>query len=291
MPALDAIMMDSLPPKARARGTAITGVITNIPWFFLPAIGGYLIDIHGVAGIRISYIFSGFTGVIAAYLRTRFLRETVDVKKIGRRGSIYRVILNSYAEIPYILKKIPREMIIYLLYLTLISTPSIIIFINYGVVYARDFLRINASEWGFYESLSNILITIFTLVCLPILDRVSRKILMAISAILVFTSYIIFIKASGWEIGLVLTLFNMAETVYHSAWTAYIADYTKRVLRGRIISVSNMLVSIGFSFFGIVLGYIYSQNPITAILLSILLSIIDFLFIVIVIKEPKLREI
>lgn len=83
----------------------------------------------------------------------------------------------------------------------------------------------------------------------------------------------------------------MAGTIYHSAWTAYIADYTKRVLRGRIISVSNMLVSIGFSFFGIVLGYIYSQNPITAILLSILLSIIDFLFIVIVIKEPKLREI
>lgn len=142
---------------------------------FLPAIGGYLIDIYGVAGIRISYIFSGFTGVIAAYLRTRFLRETVDVKKIGRRGSIYRVIINSYAEKPHILKKIPREVIIYLLYLTLISTPSIITFINYGVVYARDLLKINTGEWDFYESLSNILITIFTLVCLPILDKVSRN--------------------------------------------------------------------------------------------------------------------
>lgn len=57
------------------------------------------------------------------------------------------------------MQRVLREVVIYLLYSTFISTPSIIVFINYGIVYAREFLKINAGEWGFYESISNIFIT------------------------------------------------------------------------------------------------------------------------------------
>lgn len=64
---------------------------------------------------------------------------------------------------------------------------------------------------------------------------------MAVSSMLVFISYIIFINTSG----LVLALFNIAGTIYYSARTAYIAD-TKRALRRRIISISDMLGPIIF---------------------------------------------
>ena len=75
-PALDAIIADSLPDELRAKGFIITYTLPNIPWFFMPLIGGWLVDSFGVLGLRYGFLISGLVGIAAASLRAKFLQET-----------------------------------------------------------------------------------------------------------------------------------------------------------------------------------------------------------------------
>ncbi len=83
-PALFSIIMDSLPPKKRAEGFAITN-LASLPSLIAPMIGGTLILIYGViTGMRIAYFILFLLSLASAFLRL-FLKETIEIKKKEKR--------------------------------------------------------------------------------------------------------------------------------------------------------------------------------------------------------------
>lgn len=290
-PALSAIIMDSLPPDARAKGAALTGIVTNIPWFFLPTMGGFLVDKYGMAGLRMAYALSGAMGLAAAYLRTRLLRETIEVDERAAGKPFLKIIADSYLDSLSVLGKIPRMVVVLLAYSAAISAPSAVVFANYGVVYAKEILKVSAAEWGLYSSIANAASTLLTAAALPFLDRIPRKMLMALSSFLMFLVYAIFIRATAWQAGLAVTLYYVSHSLHYPAWSAYLADSVRRELRGRVNALSQISGLAGFIWAGILMGYLYSLNPDSAITISAAISLADSIFLLAVVKEPKTREV
>lgn len=84
-PALAAILLDSLPPERRGGGMMLTAVLPQVPWLFLPPVGGYLLDAMGLTGMRASFLLSGIISAIVALLRMRLLVETAPVQEMPTR--------------------------------------------------------------------------------------------------------------------------------------------------------------------------------------------------------------
>jgi len=80
VPAMNAIMADSLPPGQRGIGFATTMAIPGAVGIIMPYVGGHLIDnVYGgelLPAMRISYSISFVLGLVVATVRTKFLKET-----------------------------------------------------------------------------------------------------------------------------------------------------------------------------------------------------------------------
>ena len=82
VPAMNAIMADSLPPGQRGIGFATTMAIPGAVGIIMPYVGGHLIDnVYGgevLPAMRISYSISFVLGIVVAIVRTKFLKETLS---------------------------------------------------------------------------------------------------------------------------------------------------------------------------------------------------------------------
>jgi DHA1 family multidrug resistance protein B-like MFS transporter len=99
MPALNAIMADSIPVGARGKILSLTMVIPEAVRIFIPYIGGWLIAIYALqSAMRIGYALSFVLAVVIAYMRLRYLRETIENGSgIGR--DIIGIFRESYRDI------------------------------------------------------------------------------------------------------------------------------------------------------------------------------------------------
>lgn len=102
MPALNANMADSIPVGARGRILSLTMVIPEAVRIFIPYIGGWIIAVYALqSAMWIGYALSFVLAVVVAYMRLRYLRETIkNGSGIGRDivsifGESYKDILSS----------------------------------------------------------------------------------------------------------------------------------------------------------------------------------------------------
>jgi len=289
-PALTTILMDSLPSEMRAGGALLTSIIPGIPWFILPFIGGLLIDSYGIMGMRVAYAIGGFTSLLAAFLRYRFLTETLTEKKRVLQGSLRELVMNSYTDVFSFLKNVPLNLVVVLVLPMLISSPSVVVFINYRVVYAKEYINVTMSEWGLYDSVATILSSLLGFLLLPFLDKIPRNISAFIGDVLAIMSYSLFLSFGRYGIALSLILFYASYNFYFPAISAWIADSVKREYRGRVNALYELSGYVGWSWGSLVFGYIYSLDPVTAFVLSAILVLIDCIVVLIIVRKPEIVE-
>ena len=289
-PALMTIIADSLPEYLRAGGLALTEVLTELPWFIVPPIGGVLVDKYGVLGLRIGYLVAGICGVLAAILRMKLLKETLRETK--KEQKLFEVLAVSFRETFSAVKKVPMQIALILIESILVSSPSIVVFHVYGVVYAKEYLGISMGEWGLYSSFSSMASTVAGVLLAKVLDKAERRFFIAVGACLAAVSYFSLCYAlSAIVVCFSLIVFRVAGTMYISSWSAYLIDLVEEELRGRIYALAQISSSLGYTWASIVLGYLYSLNPRDSLNLSAVLALVDavILFIVVkpVVKKPN----
>jgi len=166
-PALTAILLDSLPPKKRDGGMMLTAVLPQVPWLFLPPVGGYLLDHLGMLGMRLSFVISCLISVSVALLRVRALQETIKVRLVDRR-KLVREVIHSYF-FWWGLSSIP-PFVAYITLLGFLMSLAGIAFQTFGVLYATNVVGLDNTSWGVVQSATTAVGIFFGLVLMPVID-------------------------------------------------------------------------------------------------------------------------
>ena len=125
-PALDAMIMDSLPAKKRGMGYSLLNLITSVSTTPSPLIAGLLYLNFGLlASTRIGFSVLVMGILVAAFLRLR-LKETIKVERHIDRKELLRSFAGArvFVEGIKVWKKVPRAALALLIIFTIFTVPN-----------------------------------------------------------------------------------------------------------------------------------------------------------------------
>jgi MFS family permease len=280
-PALNAIVMDSLPKEKTFNGFLILNIFPNVPYLFMPIVGGYLYDHYGVVGVRISFVLSGVISLIVFVLRMRGFQETfMEINK-----DFSKTIIELTGYIP-ILKKSLK--IFFFTSILFQLTNSVIN--TYGAIYSIEVLGFNKTTWGFISSVSNVGGILSLLILFRLNIRNPKSVLMlsigAISLSLFMMSIPYYIEAP--KLPVVLAAFfilNLSSNIVNSSISTLLTRLIPQEIRGRTMSIKGFLDNAGASLASIVAGYIYSSlNPGEAFLITSAVGLVGLFYLYLSLK-------
>lgn len=265
-PALTAILLDSLPPDKRGGGMMLTAVLPQVPWLFLPPVGGYLLDHMGLFGMRLSFIISGLISVTVAVLRMRALQETIEIKPIDGRKLISE-ILQSY-HFWRGMSTMP-SFIIYITLLGFLVSFAGISLQTFGVLYATNVIGIDNTSWGVIQSATTAVGIFFGLILMPVIDKAPRVTALFSGLLLMAVGYFMI---GVWKnvVSLVTAtiIIGIGGEIAMSIRRALVGDYITPENRGRVMGATLALEYSGAIAGGVTVAYIYSISPHLAFILS-----------------------
>lgn len=142
MPAMNAIMADSIPVGARGKILSLTMVLPEAVRIFTPYVGGWLISVYTLQpAMRLGYTLSFFIGALVALMRFKYLKETVENgSDIGK--DISGIFRESYADIVkstrWVLSNL-RGYAIIAMFLTFVNA----IVMPFWIIYAMDVIGLS----------------------------------------------------------------------------------------------------------------------------------------------------
>ncbi|MEZ0319099.1 MAG: MFS transporter [Pyrobaculum sp.] len=265
-PALIAILLDSLPPEKRGGGMMLTAVLPQVPWLFLPPVGGYLLDRLGLWGMRLSFVLSGAISVAVAVFRMRVLQETIKVAKLdGRR--LFREAVLSYAFWRG-LRGLSLFMI-YIMALGFLTSLASISLQTFGVLYATLVVGLDNTSWGVINSATTAVGIFFGLVLMPVIDKAPRATALFSGLVLTAAGYLL-LGVWGNVVALVTAaiITGIGAEVVMSIRRALVGDLITPKNRGRVMGATLALEYLGAIVGGVVAAYLYSNSPTAAFLFS-----------------------
>jgi MFS family permease len=280
-PALNAIVMDSLPKEKTFNGFLILNIFPNVPYLFMPIVGGYLYDHYGVVGVRISFVLSGVISLIVFVLRMRGFQETF----MGINKDFSKTIIELTGYIP-ILKKSLK--IFFFTSILFQLTNSVIN--TYGAIYGIEVLGFNKTTWGFISSVSNVGGILSLLILFRLNIRNPKNVLMlsigAISVSLFMMSIPYYMETPKLPIVLAaLFIINLSSNIVNSSISTLLTRLIPQEIRGRTMSIKGSLDNAGASLASIVAGYIYSSlNPGEAFLITSAIGLVGLFYLYLSLK-------
>jgi MFS family permease len=280
-PALNAIVMDSLPKEKTFNGFLILNIFPNVPYLFMPIVGGYLYDHYGVVGVRISFVLSGVISLIVFVLRMRGFQETF----MGINKDFSKTIIELTGYMP-ILKKSLK--IFFFTSILFQLTNSVIN--TYGAIYGIEVLGFNKTTWGFISSVSNVGGILSLLILFRLNIRNPKNVLMlsigAISVSLFMMSIPYYMETPKLPIVLAaLFIINLSSNIVNSSISTLLTRLIPQEIRGRTMSIKGSLDNAGASLASIVAGYIYSSlNPGEAFLITSAIGLVGLFYLYLSLK-------
>lgn len=265
-PALTAILLDSLPPEKRGGGMMLTAVLPQVPWLFLPPVGGYLLDAYGLWGMRLSYLLSGLISAAVAALRMRALEETVSVPRMPRD-----VLLREVARSYLFWRSLPNvhSFVLYATLLGFLVNLAQVAMGTFGVLYATEVLGLDNTSWGVIQSAGMAVAIVFGLVLMPVVDKAPRATALLSGLLMMAVGYFMI---AAWRnvVALVAAaiLIGIGAEVATSIRRAVVGDLINPENRGRIMGTTLALEYIGVIVGGVTFGYIYTASHYAAFLAS-----------------------
>jgi len=302
MPALQALTQDSIVRSRRSLGLSATTGLQAIPTLISPFIGGVLAERLGIdTGMRIGFTLAFAAGLLVAFIRLRFLRETVnDVTERFELRSLCSVAKRSYAGMFSLLRE--YKLLRGLVYLSLVDTFFAALTAPFWIVYAKTLIGITTVEWGMIEvvvAAVNIIILFFSG---SLVDRLGRKRVMLLTLAVAPMANLGFIYCqSAVQVAFVRVLLTAQNAFIMPASTALLADIVPRKDRGRAIAaigwqpivITIGAISSGFFRFppyfvgSIVSGYTYEVDVRLPWFLLALGYVLEFLVCHRMVREPE----
>jgi MFS family permease len=301
VPAMQALMADSIPAEKRGIGFAATMAIPGAFGIASPLIGGWLIEQLGIrTAVKGLYTSGFFIALLVATLRLKYLKEVrertgpgLDITLTG----VPRLVLESFREMIYTVKGASRSL---LTYSFLVSSAAFFVSMvgPFWIIRATEIIGLNTWQWG---TLSLINGTINVLLSFPagkIVDRFNKRWVAGICLIVCSIPVLLFLKATTFIHVIILsTASTIPNTFINPAFQAMFIDMTPPDKRGRMIAAmggagiwisggawaTGIFAMISITLGSLVSGYVYRfNNQLPWVILSAAIALIGVLMIVLI---------
>jgi len=305
MPALNAIMADSIPRGARGRIYSFTVAIPEAVRIMTPYIGGYLISVYTLQpAMRIGYTLGFAIGLVVAFIRIRYLKETISSRQgIGR--NIPRIFKEGYSNVFSSIKWIFGNIRGYAVVAMCLAFMSNLI-VPFWVVYARQVIGLSAYEWGVVLLLGGMVKTVMSFVIGNLVDRLGVRRCFSIGFALGVAPMILYTQATSFaQVVLIYLVILMANSFIWISSPVFLANSVPRPMRGRILASMGQGMTIGvaeggyssgflslipMSIGSFVGGFVYSFNPVFPWLMQAGYLAVAFILSLKIIQEPEKPE-
>jgi MFS family permease len=291
MPAVNAMIAESMPQKNRAASYGVYRMMTWAPMMFTALIGGMIVDRLGIVpGVRFCIALTLVVAWLNVFLRWRYLEDTYVVDT-SQASSGFN--LSGSLEV---LRSVPVT-VWWLIVVASISSFAVRTAMGYMFIYVEENLAMTATQWGVITTAASIISTLLTMPSGLLSDRLGRKPVIIVSRVLQPVMVLGFPLSAGfWGIFLSRMLGAIGEgfggTVMGimggPAWQALVADIIPADRRGRIMGLMGTvigLLSLPATWVG---GYLYDfVSPTAPFYTSFALGIIATLIFVLFVKEPE----
>jgi MFS family permease len=316
MPAMNALEADSLPTGVRGKGFAMIMAVPTAVRIVAPVFGGYLIEwfvatsglTHDdalIKAVRICWIIALFTGFLVAWLRLKYLKETVtgeEAAEVFSFAQIPKMILPAYRSILDSIKWMDRSLRVIVI-IEMFTSFFVAMSAPFYVVYAKEIVGLMESQWGLIMFVSGLLGILAAFPLGSMVDKIgSRKMIllgMFLAPVIVW-SY----QYMGGFIGVTLILCGLVlcNNIMMPAFSTIIANSIPRSRRGRLYSLlGERGISISFGNFwggGFLLfppaalgayagGYVYNMNPNYPWMITAAALVIAAVMVLLWVREPK----
>lgn len=304
-PAMQAILADSTTTENRARSFGMWQTIPPIFGLLSPRVTGILIDSIGfIPAQKIAYFVLLLSSSIGAYLRHRFLTETLPSDAVEKVTplTIVKETFNDFKE--------TREVITKQLWILIIIGIIFKFGVSIGTIYfatfaIEDMIHLSASQWGLINTISILVGILVSMPSARLVDRYGRLKMVQTSLVLTPVAMLSFTYSRGFnQTLLAYTIITILGSVGSVASQALFTDLSPRIHRGRIIALTtviggttnyNSLMGGGGTIIGaagnLVGGFLYQEGTymFPMILMAGVVELTALLAIIFV-KEPKEKE-
>lgn len=256
VPAMNAIMADSIPVGERGRLYGFNFALPNLIRIISPYIAGlFIARFDLVQAMRIGFIFSFFVGIIVAAMRFLYLKETIsDIEPIN--WNPIKLFQNSYDDTNRSLYWIWDNIRSYTIVSMLLSFLGSMI-LPFWVIYATDALELHPYQWGVILLWSGVARALISLFIGAIVDRYGARKCLLYGLGLGIPSMYGFTLAEGfWNALLMFTLITISAVFIWISSQVHLADSIPRYIRGRIMAGLGSGMTLGVSGVGFVSGFL-----------------------------------
>lgn len=298
LPAINALIAESLPLESRSSGFAAYRTVTWMPMIITSLLGGVFMDQYGVVqGVRICLFASLIVSSASTFLRWRFIKETLDTAKLKEE----KIATGTLGMKGFFqgLWTMPRDVWV-LTAVAALSGFAMRTVWSFMVIYAVEVVGLTKTEWGVIGTIVSLISTVLTFPIGMLADDKGRKPCITVSRILSPLSTIGFTFASNfWQLGLVRAVGGVAQgfggvvwgPMGGPVWQALVADVTPPEDRGRMMGLMGSIAGIVSTPASWVGGYMYENiSPALPFQTSFVLDVIGTVIFMAFLKEPEKSE-
>ena len=293
LPAMTALIAESLPEEGRSAGFAAYRTVTWMPMIVTSLLGGVFMDYFGVlSGVRLCITAALAVSVASTVLRWRMLEETFDPDE-HQEPSAAPFDLGSLRDS---LGAVSREIWV-MTFVAALSGFAMRIVWSFMVVYAVEEVGLTNTQWGLIGTAISIVSTILTYPGGMLADRVGRKPCIIVSRTLSPLSTIGFTFSSNfWQMGVTRALGGVAQgfgglvwgPMGGPVWQALVADLTTQQNRGMMMGLMGSIAGVVSTPASWVGGYMYDNiSPKLPFQASFLIDVIATIIFILLLKEPE----
>jgi MFS family permease len=302
VPALFAIMADSVPVGTRGKLYAFSFAIPNLVKILFPFLGGIVIAyLDVIPAMKIGYAISFVMGLVVFVMRSRFLKETM-VEAEGISHNPFVVLKNSYADIAESLDFVWDNLRGYSGVSMLLAFLGSMI-LPFWIFYATEVAGIGNFYWGVILLWSGVAKAVLSFFIGEIVDRYgSRKVFLAGFTLAIPGMFAFTLAKTYYSILILYTIVTLSSVLVWIGSQVYLADSIPRKKRGRVMAMVGSGMSVGVTGVGyasgfliflpnalgsIVGGLIYSLNPVYPWLLQGIVLTFGLIMTYMLIQDPE----
>ena len=307
IPAMQALMADSLPPGKRGLGFAATMAIPSAFGLASPILGGWLIEVLGIKpAVKGLYLAGFFVAILVATLRLKFLKETNPGKSMKITvGSVPGLMLKSYGDIIRVVREAPRRLLV--LSLLIAGCTFIVSLVSpFWIIRAKETIGLSTADWGVLLLVNGAVNVLLSLPAGGFVDRYSKRLIAGVCLILSAIPIYLFLYATSfWQVLAIGVLITLPNTFLNPSFQAMFADMVPREKRGRMIAAvggggvwfmggawgTGVIAMLSMTAGSLLSGYVYRyNNSLPWILLSVAVVVLGILFITQIKESDKVED-
>ncbi len=300
MPALMAMMLDSLEPSKRGTGLNFQSVLMSLIALPAPLIAAALVLVNGEyvspqsdMGMRIAYTVVLVAYLAAATIRLK-LKETLPANGTTERPNIveaFRKYPQVIRESWQVFSKVPRSA--YWLFVTTIGINSLVAGCQiFFVVYATDVLGISGSQYAIVMALMYLAIALPAILAGFRMDLGGRKRFLILGYVLYIPAMLLFVFADFYLLLVSMALFGLGNMLRVNSSQVLLGDLVPRDLRGKAVGFLQFFLYIAQALTYLLLGFLYEYvAPWLPFVLLAAAAVPIGLLVVSKISDPERKEI